>query len=32
MYRYDWEPAYARPERIINGIKAIGVDVSNWGA
>ena len=32
MYHYDWEPAYARPERIINGIRAIGVDVSNWGA
>lgn len=31
MYRYDWEPAYVRPQRIIDGIKAIGVDVSNWG-
>ncbi len=32
MWRYDWEPAYIRPERIIAGIKALGVDVSNWGA
>jgi len=32
MWRHDWEPAYVRPERIIAGIKAIGVDVSSWGA
>ena len=32
MWRYDWEPAYMRPERIIAGIKALGVDVTNWGA
>ncbi len=31
MYRYDWEPAYVRPQRIIDGIKSLGVDVSNWG-
>jgi len=32
MWRYDWEPVVVRPERIIAGIKALGVDVSNWGA
>jgi len=30
MWRYDWEPAYVRPQRIIDGIRALGVDVSNW--
>jgi hypothetical protein len=32
MWRYDWPPVPVRPERIIAGIKALGVDVSNWGA
>ena len=32
MHRYDWPPARVIPERIIAGIKALGVDVSNWGA
>jgi hypothetical protein len=32
MWRYDWEPAVVRPERIIAGVKALGVDVTNWGA
>ncbi len=30
MYRYDWPPARVIPERIIAGIRALGVDVSNW--
>jgi hypothetical protein len=32
MHRYDWEPVPLIPARVIAGIKAIGVDVSNWGA
>ncbi len=31
MHRYDWPPARVIPERIIAGIKALGVDVTNWG-
>jgi hypothetical protein len=31
MHRYDWPPVSVRPEKILNGIKALGVDVSNWG-
>ena len=31
MWRYDWPPARVVPQRIIAGIKALGVDVSNWG-
>jgi len=31
MWRYDWPPARVVPERIIAGIRALGVDVSNWG-
>ncbi len=31
MYRYDWEPVPIRPQRIIDGIRALGVDVTNWG-
>jgi hypothetical protein len=31
MWRYEWEPAYVRPQRIIDGIRALGVDVRNWG-
>jgi hypothetical protein len=31
MYRYDWPPARVRPERIIAGIKSLGVDVTNCG-
>jgi len=31
MWRYEWPPARVVPERIIAGIKALGVDVSNWG-
>jgi hypothetical protein len=31
MHRYDWPPARVIPERIIAGIRALGVDVSNWG-
>ena len=30
MHRYDWPPARVMPERIIAGIKALGVDVTNW--
>ena len=32
MHRYDWEPVPLIPARVIAGIKAIGVDVTNWGA
>jgi len=32
MHRYDWEPVALIPSRVIAGIKALGVDVSNWGA
>ena len=31
MHRYDWPPARVIPERIIAGIRALGVDVTNWG-
>ena len=31
MHRYDWPPARVMPERIIAGIRALGVDVTNWG-
>ena len=30
MHRYYWEPAALIPSRVIAGIKALGVDVSNW--
>jgi hypothetical protein len=30
MWRYDWPPVTFRPERVINGIRALGVDVANW--
>jgi hypothetical protein len=32
MWKYDWPPVAVHPERIIAGIKALGVDVTNWGA
>lgn len=32
MYDYHWKPSQMIPDVIIQGIKAIGVDVSNWGA
>jgi alkylmercury lyase-like protein len=31
MHRYDWPPARVVPERIVAGIRALGVDVTNWG-
>lgn len=31
MWQYDRRPDYLRPERIIDGIRALGVDVSGWG-
>jgi len=31
MHRYDWPPVRVIPERIIAGIRALGVDVTNWG-
>jgi Alkylmercury lyase len=31
MWHYDWPPARVVPERIIAGIKALGVDVTSWG-
>ena len=32
MWRYDWPPVTFRPERVIAGIRALGVDVANCGA
>jgi len=32
MWNYAWPPVTFHPERVIAGIKALGVDVSNWGA
>jgi len=32
MWRYDWPPVSVQPERIIAGIRALGVDVSGWGS
>jgi hypothetical protein len=32
MHRYDWEPVPLIPARVIAGIKALGVDVTPWGA
>jgi hypothetical protein len=32
MWKYDWPPVVFRPERVIAGVKALGVDVSAWGA
>lgn len=32
MHRYDWDPVPLVPARVIAGIKALGVDVSTWGA
>jgi hypothetical protein len=32
MHRYDWEPVPLIPDRVIAGLKAIGVDTSPWGA
>ena len=31
MWRYDWPPVTFRPERVIAGIRALGVDVTSWG-
>jgi len=31
MHNYEWPPARVIPEKIIAGIRALGVDVSNWG-
>ncbi len=31
MHRYEWEPVAMVPSRVIAGVKALGVDVSNWG-
>jgi hypothetical protein len=31
MWQYDRVPDYMRPDRIIEGIRALGVDVSGWG-
>ena len=30
MWRYDWPPVQFRPQRVIDGIRALGVDVSSW--
>jgi hypothetical protein len=31
MWRYDWPPVQLKPERVIAGIRALGVDVTSWG-
>ena len=31
MWQYDRVPDYMRPQKIIDGIRALGVDVSGWG-
>jgi hypothetical protein len=31
MWQYDRPPDYLRPQRVIDGIRALGVDVSGWG-
>jgi len=31
MWQYERIPDYVRPQRIIDGIRALGVDVSGWG-
>lgn len=31
MWQYDRAPDYLRPQRVIDGIRALGVDVSPWG-
>jgi hypothetical protein len=31
MWNYERPPDYVRPQRIIDGIRALGVDVSGWG-
>jgi hypothetical protein len=31
MWQYDRAPDYLRPQRIIDSIRALGVDVSGWG-
>ena len=31
MWQYDRIPDYLRPQRVIDGIRALGVDVSGWG-
>jgi alkylmercury lyase-like protein len=31
MHRYDWDPVPLVPSRVIAGVKALGVDVTNWG-
>lgn len=30
MWNYEWPPVTVRPERIIAGVKSLGVDVTNW--
>ncbi len=31
MWRYDWPPVSLDPERVIAGVRALGVDVTSWG-
>jgi hypothetical protein len=31
MWNYDWPPVQMVPDRVIAGIRALGVDVTNWG-
>ena len=31
MWRYEWPPVSLDPERVIAGVKALGVDVTSWG-
>jgi hypothetical protein len=30
MWHYDWPPVSVNPEKILAGIRALGVDVANW--
>lgn len=32
MHRYDWPPVSIDPEKIIAGVRSLGIDVSNWGS
>jgi hypothetical protein len=31
MWKYDWPPVALHPQRVVDGIRALGVDVTSWG-
>jgi len=31
MWKYDYGPGYVQPDRIVAGLRVLGVDLSNWG-